>query len=1045
MLEFAVCPHDTYKGVAKWIKFTRELGKLAESEVKLITFSSFREERERLEESFDIYYASPSIAAELYKKGYMPAAKIREQEDSLLLVGKEPPKEEYTVALADLKAVKYGLLAFERIDLGKIRVLYTESHEETLQLVDSGVADYGIVYEENLESWKGRELKVIERINLGTSHLFMVKGERVVDIRDKLLRLPKVVPAGEEDIKKVFELEKRFEKLLKRWEEYDIAMAVLNAPAVGILIYQEGIVYVNNYLCELLGYEREELLGKPAEIVVAEEERERIREVIRKRLSGEKFTFTHRELKFRKKDGSEVWTSVFSSTILYEGKYAGFVVVIDITKRKRLEGLYKLIREVNQAITQSLLEEELFERICRALTEKMGLRFVWVGKPDENGWVRPVVRCGHEEGYLEKVRISVNPEVPEGRGPTGTALREGRIVINPDTKSNPAMGPWREEMLKRGYLSSCAVPIQVEGETVYVLNLYASEPYFFEEENREVLEELKGDIEFGLSRMREFRNALIISKALELTNDWVLVTDRNGNILYVNDAVCRISGYEREELIGKNPRVFKSGLHDEAFYKKLWETILSGKSFHAVFVNRKKDGELFHIEQTIAPVELPGGEKRFVSVGRDITRELEMSEEIEKLKFYDALTGLLNLSNLALKVSETLKKGEKAGALIVLDLYNMAFINKNYGFRVGDAVLKEVANRLRNTFRDYDLVAKVGGDEFALFIYPMRKREDALIVAEKLKEVLAQPVEIENMRLTLGMNAGVSIFPSDGRTFHELYEKASVALHAAKSEGENEVRFYDEEMERKAEGFVRAESLLEKAVRERLFVFEFQPYFRLKDMGVAGLEALLRIRERDGTLHYPSEFIDYLENSRFLRDFENSSLEELRRLLEKFRVPISLNVSARSFRNDEFMDKLFGLAEDFPGKLVVEITERLLVEDVERTKRILSRIREFAKVAVDDFGTGYSSLAYLKELPVDIVKIDMGFIRGMMESERDRALVEVIVEFAGRIGMESLAEGVETEEQLRILKEMGCTYAQGFYLARPMPEEKVEELLRDEG
>jgi len=1046
MLRFAICPHETYKGIDRWRRFAEELGRLIRKEVKLVTFRSFQEEKERLgRENFDIYYASPSVALELLRRNYVPIAKVRGQADALLLVGRRSvEKEEYVVALADLKAVKYGLLAFENIDLDRVNLVYTESHEETLHLINSGTADYGVVYEENFESRREDDLKIIDRIDLGTSHLFMVKRNISEDLKDKLLKLPELVLAGEEDIRKVLKLEDRLERLIKRWQEHDIARAVLNAPAVGVLIYQEGIVYVNNYLCELLGYRREELLGKSAEIVVAEEEREKIREVIKRRLSGERFTFSYKELKLRRKDGSNIWTHVFSNTILYQGRYSGFAVVVDETRRKRLEKLYELIREVNQAITQSVLEEELFERICKALIDKMGLRFVWIGKPDEEGSVRPIFRCGHEDGYLEKIKVSVNPEAPEGKGPSGTALREGRIVINPDTRNNPAMEPWREEMLRRGYLSSCAIPLRVEDETAYILNLYASEPSFFEEENRDILKELKGDLEFGLKRLREFRKGLIISKALDLTYDWVLVTDRKGVILYINDAVCKISGYERKELIGKNPKVFKSGLHTKEFYKELWETLLSGKSFHAIFVNRKKDGEIFHLEQTIVPVELPGGEVRFVSVGRDITHELEMSEEIERLKFYDALTELPNLNNFALRVSEIVKEGEKVGALVILDLYNMALINSNYGFKVGDMILKEVANKLVRTFRDYDLIAKVGGDEFALFIYPMRKREDALIVVEKLKEVLSQPIEIGGVKFILGINAGVSIFPLDGRTFHELYERASLALRISKSEGENEIRFYDEDMERKAQGFIRAESLLEKAMRERLFIFELQPYFRLRDMRIAGLEALLRIKEKNGTLHYPSEFIDYLENSRFLKDFEDRSLEEVRRLLEKFSVPISLNISAKSFRNEKFMERLTDLARNFAGRLVVEITERLLVEDVERTKRILGRIRDFAKVAVDDFGTGYSSLAYLKNLPVDIVKIDMSFIKGMVENEKDRALVEVIVEFTDRIGMESLAEGVETEEQLRILKDIGCTYAQGFYLARPMPEEKVEEILRDE-
>lgn len=723
--------------------------------------------------------------------------------------------------------------------------------------------------------------------------------------------------------------------------------------------------------------------------------------------------------------------------------------------------LIESLKDINQLIISVETEEESFQRVCEILVEKNHFKFVWIGKR-EGDFIKPVCKYGKDDGYVDNLVVSVREDLPEGRGPAGRAYRENKIIVNENTLTSEFIAPWKNELLKRDIYSSISIPVEKNGEVYAVINIFSTKPFIFNKEFLTLFEEIKQDISFALNKIEKDKEGVLLRKAIDNSKMWLLITDSNGTIEYVNQYVLDLTGYTKEEIIGKNPRIFKSGVQDIKLYKELWDTILSGKPFTAVFVNKTKDGRLIYIDQTIYSIKLKDGTLKFVSVGKDITQEKILSEEIEKYKYYDSLTGLPNFISFKIQTSEMIKnKLYKKFGLILIDIHNMSVINASYGLETGNEILKEVAKNLKKEFPD-GYVARIGSDKFAILI-PNIKNESVLTY--KIRDALDKDLNTSRGKIHISYNASIVLYNEDGQTFEELYNNAVLTLNTAKKEGENVIKFYESQLNKKLEEYLTAEKIVEKAFEKKLFKFYFQPYFKSEDFSLAGFESLIRIVDEDGTVYPPIKFIDYLENSKYITKFEEWALEEVSQKIKKFNclndkkdITISLNLSPKgllgysiNLTSDElsdknFVEKLLLLPVEVQNNLVIEITERNVIKDIEKFKKIFKYIKDLnknIKIAIDDFGTGYSSLTYLRDLAIDILKIDISFVRNIARSRQDLSLVKFIIGLAKDFGLKTVAEGVETEEQVKLLSLLGADYLQGFYFAKPMPEEEAIKLIME--
>jgi diguanylate cyclase (GGDEF)-like protein/PAS domain S-box-containing protein len=537
----------------------------------------------------------------------------------------------------------------------------------------------------------------------------------------------------------------------------------------------------------------------------------------------------------------------------------------------------------------------------------------------------------------------------------------------------------------------------------------------------------------------------------EESNEGVLITDPNGLIQRVNRGFTVVTGYSEKEVLGKSPSMLASGRHNALFYREMWERLTTAGNWMGEIWNRRKNGEIYPEWLKINAVRGEDGQIRhFVGIFSDIGDHKRTGQEVERFAFYDTLTDLPNRTLFVERLKHALIRSHRDAhpvVLLYLDLDRFKSINDTLGHQTGDLLLQQVAERLRQIVRAHDTVARLGGDEFTVVLADMEDvpiaLETARRVADSIREQLARPFYVGGREVVTGSSIGIAVHPQDGETYSDLVKHADIAMYHAKQSGGNCHAFFSAEMNAKVVRRVSLETSLRNALRREELSLAYQPVVDAASLRVVGVEALLRWEGPEGPVS-PLEFIPILEDLGLGHDVARWVLDTASREVRGWRfagaddIWLSINLSPQQLHRLRvtWLSEALERAGMAPQRLVVEVTEDHFHHNTDALVASLEEIRGMgARVALDDFGTGHSSLARLRNFPIDIVKIDRSFVSGLPHDGKDLAIVNTIITMARHLGLEFLAEGVESDGQLDLLKEQGCALIQGYVYARPMAGE----------
>lgn len=531
----------------------------------------------------------------------------------------------------------------------------------------------------------------------------------------------------------------------------------------------------------------------------------------------------------------------------------------------------------------------------------------------------------------------------------------------------------------------------------------------------------------------------------------ILITDKDANILRVNKAFSQITGFSAQQALGNNPRIMKSGRHDQKFYEAYWHQLLTSGKFEGEIWNRRRNGEIYPEWQTVTAVHNDKGEiTHFVSVFSDITEKKDAENKIHSMAFYDALTNLPNRRLLLDRFDQEIaiaRRHRQFGAVLYLDLDHFKILNDSQGHLVGDELLIQVAKRLSSVLREEDTPARLGGDEFVVLLHANSETlasaaDHALIVAEKIREQLNSPFILDRYQHQIGTSIGIALFPEGNETPDILLQQADTAMYRSKSSGRNCISFFQPSMQEAADIRLNLEQDLRMAIDQGRFILCYHPQTDANG-NLLGAEALIRWEDSIKGRLSPADFIPVAEESNLIVTIGRWVLMEACAQLKMWadaglnQLPfLAINVSPRQFRQQDFVNQVKQAIDSSgisPELLSIELTESAMILDTQDTIDKMNALKVLGvSIAVDDFGTGYSSLVHLKQLPLDVLKIDKAFVRDILTDSNDAIIVETIISMAKHLNIKVVAEGVETPEQLAFLKEKGCAVFQGYLFSKPL-------------
>jgi diguanylate cyclase (GGDEF)-like protein/PAS domain S-box-containing protein len=561
-------------------------------------------------------------------------------------------------------------------------------------------------------------------------------------------------------------------------------------------------------------------------------------------------------------------------------------------------------------------------------------------------------------------------------------------------------------------------------------------------------------------KLREMVNILhqnterlaLSASVFEHAHDGIFITDAKAKIIEINPAFSELSGYSREEALGRMPGELKFAYQDENFFERFWENREKNTEWRGETLNQRKDGDIYPASLDLFVVSNTlHAASYYVCVFSDITSLKEHRENLEYLAYHDPLTQLPNRALLADRLQQALARASRSKEVLSIcyfDLDNFKPVNDALGHQAGDQLLVELARRVRTCLRESDTIARLGGDEFALLLCGLNTPEECQQTLDRLLAAINAPFLLGKQVVHVSASIGYTLFPFDGATSDTLMRHADHAMYQAKMNGGGHYHLFDAEHDRYTRDQRHARDKIEAALPNGEFCLYYQPKVNMRKGTVVGMEALIRWQHKDSGLRLPGDFLSVIENTDFIIELgEWVILEALDQMSLWQQVgmdmPVSVNIAARHLVQPDFATRLTHLLKSYPEvsprKLELEITETAAIEDIASVSQIMNSCKQLGVTfALDDFGVGYSSLTYLRRLPAEVIKIDQSFVRDMLHDKDDLALIAGVISLSREFDRQVIAEGVETAEHGVQLMRMGCKLGQGHGIARPMPASSVK-------
>jgi len=805
---------------------------------------------------------------------------------------------------------------------------------------------------------------------------------------------------------------------------------VIEHTPYGLCITREDntFEYVNDAYCHLYGYERDELIGQPFTVVVPERFRTELERAHRAFLEErEEFAGTYNVVR---KDGEEITIEAAAAWYLgSDGRPRKATFVLDVTRRIEREAKLRRFRHALDAAKDAVY-----------LVDYDAMRFIEVNRTATTtlGYTRDeLLRMGPADIDRQKTRDDIK--------------RSFEKMFH-STESFP---PFRTLHQRK---DGTIIPVEmqtgflVEGDRKIIIGIGRdiSQQLHTESELRRVNRELDQLLKAKTSSLASaYRELQLMNTVMDNSLNGVVITDENGVIQQVNSAFTTVTGYSREDALGKTPQILKSGRHEPTFYQTLWAKLQNTGQWQGEIWNRRKTGEVYPEWLTIRGIydEL-GGLTNYIAIFHDLTELRAKEQEVDFQTNFDALTKLPNRPSFLDRVDSSIRNARRTQtsvAVAIADIDDFRKVNETAGHTTGDAFLENLAGRLKEAVGPDATLARIGGDEFGVLIEGISDQWDYVETTDRIASICGNPLDVDGASYTVTLSLGVALFPDDGGDAETLLNNAEAALYQVKERpilpDRGRVGMFTAALDEALRRRITLESQMRKDLERGAFRPFYQPRVNLATGEIVGAEALARWIRDDGSVVSPVEFIPLAEETGLITRIGEKMIEAIRSDIEgplgRFRdsLTLSFNASVKELRDPEFLNRLTRTIEtsSIIEMLEIELTESVIMEEIDTTMPTLQALKDQGfSLAVDDFGTGYSSLYYLKRLPIDVLKIDKSFVDEVATDQNDQAIVRTIIAMGHALNLRLVAEGVETTAQERFLTDLDCSEAQGYLYGKPM-------------